>query len=81
MFAKGRQTGTIDAINVPRYSLLSSLQELTRNVKALSIGTVFGSIIGLIPGVGDRLPASSPTTNPRSSRAKKRSSAPVIQKV
>ncbi|MEM6496845.1 MAG: tripartite tricarboxylate transporter permease [Pseudomonadota bacterium] len=55
MFAKGRQTGTIDAINVPRYSLLSSLQELTRNVKALSIGTVFGSIIGLIPGVGGQI--------------------------
>ncbi|MEM8974837.1 MAG: tripartite tricarboxylate transporter permease, partial [Pseudomonadota bacterium] len=55
MFAKGRQSANIDAIAVPRYSLLSSLQELTRNVKALSIGTVFGSIIGLIPGVGGQI--------------------------
>ena len=55
MFSKGRRPGGIDVINVPRYSLFSSIVEMTRSVRALSIGTVFGSIIGLIPGVGGQI--------------------------
>ena len=55
MFAKGRRSAKIDTIDVPQYSIFSSIMELTRSVRALSIGTVFGSIIGLIPGVGGQI--------------------------
>ncbi len=55
MFAKGRRSANIDAIDVPKYSIFSSVKELARSGRALSIGTVFGSIIGLIPGVGGQI--------------------------
>lgn len=55
MFAKGRQTAGVEAIDVPKYSIGDSFRELTRSLRALSIGTVFGSIIGLIPGVGGQI--------------------------
>ncbi|MEM7216342.1 MAG: tripartite tricarboxylate transporter permease [Pseudomonadota bacterium] len=55
MFAKGKANAAIEAIEVPRQSLMASFRELTRSVRALSIGTVFGSVIGIIPGVGGQI--------------------------
>ena len=55
MFAKGRDKTLIESIAVPKYSFFDSLKELIRSVRSLSIGTVIGSIIGLIPGVGGQI--------------------------
>lgn len=55
MLSKGRVEHKITAVTVARQSIFSSLVVLSRNVKALSIGTVVGSIIGLIPGVGGQI--------------------------
>jgi len=55
MFAKGKIDAAIEAIAVPKQSIIDSFQELTRSIRALSIGTVFGSIIGIIPGVGGQI--------------------------
>ncbi len=55
MFAKGRMSAAIESIEVPKYKILDSLKEVVSSVRALSIGTVIGSIIGLIPGVGGQI--------------------------
>ena len=55
MLAKGRVEHKVTAVSTDAQSLLTSLKLLVRNIKALSIGTVVGSIIGLIPGVGGQI--------------------------
>ena len=55
MLSKGRVEHKITAVHVEAQSLMTSLRLLIRNVKALSIGTVVGSVIGLIPGVGGQI--------------------------
>jgi putative tricarboxylic transport membrane protein len=55
MLSKGRAELGIERIEVTKQPLFASLREMTRNVRALSIGTVIGSIIGLIPGVGGQI--------------------------
>ena len=55
MLAKGRVTHTVTSVAVGKQSLLASLGLMFRNLKALSIGTVVGSVIGLIPGVGGQI--------------------------
>jgi len=55
MFAKGRQQTKMSAIVVEKQSLGNSIKLLFQNIKALSIGTVVGSIVGLIPGVGGQI--------------------------
>ncbi|MEM8750522.1 MAG: tripartite tricarboxylate transporter permease [Pseudomonadota bacterium] len=55
MFAKGRNQAVIDTIDVPRYAIFDSIRELIQSMRALSIGTVIGSVIGLIPGVGGQI--------------------------
>ncbi len=55
MFAKGRASTIIESIEVPKYRFLDSLKEVFTSVRSLSIGTVVGSIIGLIPGVGGQI--------------------------
>ncbi|MFK7860492.1 MAG: tripartite tricarboxylate transporter permease [Granulosicoccus sp.] len=55
MLAKGRVEHKIKSVQVEAQSLFTSLALLGRNLKALSIGTVVGSIIGLIPGVGGQI--------------------------
>ena len=55
MFAKGRDNAAIETLDVPKQSLMDSMRELTKNIRALSIGTIFGSIIGIIPGVGGQI--------------------------
>lgn len=55
MLARGRVEHKLAAVDVGHQSLLASLKLLVRNVKALSLGTVVGSVIGLIPGVGGQI--------------------------
>jgi len=55
MFAKGRSTENVDAIRVPKYSIRQSFSELLSSARSLTIGTLVGSIIGLIPGVGGQI--------------------------
>jgi putative tricarboxylic transport membrane protein len=55
MMAKGRRSAAIEAMEVTPQPLADSFRELLHNGRALSLGTIFGSIIGLIPGVGGQI--------------------------
>ncbi|SPJ28965.1 tripartite tricarboxylate transporter permease [Falsiruegeria mediterranea] len=55
MFAKGRKTQGAEVIEVQKHSVGKAAGELVRNPRALTIGTITGSIIGLIPGVGGQI--------------------------
>ncbi|MGI9351015.1 MAG: tripartite tricarboxylate transporter permease [Rhizobiaceae bacterium] len=55
MLSKGRVTKGIETIEVPKHSFMASVRELGQSVRALSLGTVIGSIVGLIPGVGGQI--------------------------
>ncbi|MEM7069660.1 MAG: tripartite tricarboxylate transporter permease [Pseudomonadota bacterium] len=55
MFAGGRAKAAIEAMEVPKQSLMTSIRELGQSFRALTIGTTFGSIIGIIPGVGGQI--------------------------
>ena len=55
MFAKGRKNDGSEAIKVQKYPIKSAIAEMMRNKRALGIGTLTGSIIGLIPGVGGQI--------------------------
>ncbi len=55
MLAKGRKTQSIKAVQIQKQSFGQSLALVAKSFKALSIGTVVGSIIGLIPGVGGQI--------------------------
>ncbi|MFK7892395.1 MAG: tripartite tricarboxylate transporter permease [Granulosicoccus sp.] len=55
MLARGRSEHRITTVAVKAQSLVSSFGILFKNLKALSIGTVVGSVIGLIPGVGGQI--------------------------
>ena len=55
MLAKGRNQAAVEAIDVPRHAFAKSVREIGRSGRALSIGTVVGSAIGLIPGVGGQI--------------------------
>lgn len=55
MFAKGRHNTGAEMIEVQRHSITAAFKELFSRTRALSIGTLTGSIIGLIPGVGGQI--------------------------
>ncbi len=55
MFAKGRRDAGAEVIEVQKHSIFAAITELFRQSRALSIGTITGSIIGLIPGVGGQI--------------------------
>ncbi|KIC18897.1 tripartite tricarboxylate transporter permease [Leisingera sp. ANG-Vp] len=55
MFAKGRRAQGAEVIEVQKHSVLDATKELLRRPRALGIGTITGSIIGLIPGVGGQI--------------------------
>ncbi|WP_136661258.1 tripartite tricarboxylate transporter permease [Nitratireductor sp. XY-223] len=55
MLAKGRTRANIESLKVERRSLAASVREVGSNKRALSIGIIVGSIIGLIPGVGGQI--------------------------
>ena len=55
MFAKGRKAANAEVIEVEKHSIMDAVRELLRRPRALSIGTITGSVIGLIPGVGGQI--------------------------
>ncbi|MFU1478637.1 tripartite tricarboxylate transporter permease [Roseovarius sp. C7] len=55
MFAKGRRPDETEVIAVQKHSIMQAIREVIRRPRALSIGTITGSIIGLIPGVGGQI--------------------------
>lgn len=55
MFAKGRRELSISSMHVEKQPLMASLRETLLYKRAIVIGTVCGSIIGLIPGVGGQI--------------------------
>ena len=55
MFAKGRTRLDAEVMTVARHPILKAVRETFSRLRALSIGTVTGSIIGLIPGVGGQI--------------------------
>lgn len=55
MFAKGRFDTSVEQIKVQKHSVGKAFREVFGRFRALSIGTITGSIIGLIPGVGGQI--------------------------
>lgn len=55
MMSKGPRKEIIEAISVEKHSIFDSLREIMSKPRTLSIGTVIGSVIGLIPGVGGQI--------------------------
>jgi len=55
MFAKGRTRSDAEVISVQKHPIGGAFREVFKRKKALSIGTIVGSIIGLIPGVGGQI--------------------------
>ena len=55
MFAKGRLRLDAEVMIVKRHPISKAFSEVFGHFRALSIGTITGSIIGLIPGVGGQI--------------------------
>ena len=55
MFAKGRNIHAAEIIEVKKHRVSEAFFEVFRSFRALSIGTITGSIVGLIPGVGGQI--------------------------
>jgi len=55
MMSKGRVKAAISAVTVPQQSFIESVRELLQSGRALTIGTITGAIVGLIPGVGGQI--------------------------
>ncbi len=55
MFAKGRVRLDAEVLEVKRHPIGEAVREVARRGRALSIGTITGSVIGLIPGVGGQI--------------------------
>ncbi|WP_415400613.1 tripartite tricarboxylate transporter permease [Tateyamaria sp. SN3-11] len=55
MFAKGRTSLDAEVLSVERHPIRDAFGEVFRRWRALTIGTISGSVIGLIPGVGGQI--------------------------
>ncbi len=55
MFAGGRVDAAAEVIKVQKHRISDAIRELMRRKRAAGIGTIVGSIIGLIPGVGGQI--------------------------
>ena len=55
MFAKGRTRLDAEVLTVQKHPISDAFREVFRRTRALGIGTLTGSIIGLIPGVGGQI--------------------------
>ncbi len=55
MFARGRFDQSYERIKVKKHPIPKAIKEIFSRFRALSIGTITGSIIGLIPGVGGQI--------------------------
>ncbi|WP_299045419.1 tripartite tricarboxylate transporter permease [uncultured Tateyamaria sp.] len=55
MFAKGRARLDAEVLEVEKHPIGTAIREVFARKRALSIGTITGAIIGLIPGVGGQI--------------------------
>ncbi len=55
MFAGGRRASGIERIEVRKHPLVDAVRELLARTRAVVVGTVTGSIVGLIPGIGGQI--------------------------
>jgi putative tricarboxylic transport membrane protein len=55
MFAKGRFDTSVEQIKVKKHPIGAAIKEVLSRKMALVVGTITGSIIGLIPGVGGQI--------------------------
>lgn len=55
MFANGRKAATAEILSVEPHPITKAIGEVVRRWRALSIGTLIGSFIGIIPGVGGQI--------------------------
>jgi putative tricarboxylic transport membrane protein len=55
MLANGRKRSDAEVLEVEQHPIGEAVREVFRRGRALSIGTITGSIIGLIPGVGGQI--------------------------
>ncbi|MEN8708881.1 MAG: tripartite tricarboxylate transporter permease [Paracoccaceae bacterium] len=55
MFSKGRSKLEAEVIAVEKHPIKDAFREVFSRSRALTIGTITGSIIGLIPGVGGQI--------------------------
>jgi putative tricarboxylic transport membrane protein len=55
MFANGRKQLEARVMRVERHPIRDAMAEVARRTRALTIGTLVGSFIGLIPGVGGQI--------------------------
>lgn len=55
MFTKGRRSDDAEVITVKKHPIRLAFVEVFKRKTALAIGTITGSIIGLIPGVGGQI--------------------------
>ena len=55
MLERGRRPAKISVLEVDRHSIWDSMREVVSKVRALSIGSLSGVIIGLIPGAGGQI--------------------------
>ena len=55
MFADGRHSSSVEKLEVYRHPLARAVRELLSRTRALAVGAVSGSIIGLIPGIGGQI--------------------------
>jgi putative tricarboxylic transport membrane protein len=55
MFAKGRFKDNSEIITVQKHPIRDAIKTLFSNKRPMGIGTITGSIIGLIPGVGGQI--------------------------
>ncbi|MCY3982391.1 MAG: tripartite tricarboxylate transporter permease [Roseovarius sp.] len=55
IFAKGRADSGTEILSVERHPISEAVKEVARRYRALSLGAVVGSIVGLIPGIGGQI--------------------------
>ncbi len=55
MLTQGRTPRKISVIEVRANKVLHSVRDMFSNLRALGLGSIFGAIIGLIPGVGGQI--------------------------
>ncbi len=55
MFSEGRRAAAARAVPVSPHPISASVAEIARRPRALSIGTLVGAVVGLIPGVGGQI--------------------------
>ena len=55
MFSKGRKHRELQVVKTESHRLGEAVGELYKRKRALGIGTIVGSIVGLIPGVGGQI--------------------------